>query len=88
MVAKQLKVSFPGVPKMHGTLDDTLATVQNVKEMVTEGVNPDPAMVTWVPLGPWPGVRVTVGVGAVIVNGVCALSNPPAEESEPYAVMV
>ena len=85
MVAPQVNVSAFGLPTMHGPLDVTLAPVLIVKEMVTEGVNPDPAMVTWVPLGPWFGVRAIVGVGAVTPNEAWAESKLP---SEPVAVTV
>ena len=73
---------------MHVPLGVTLAPVLIVNETVTDGVNPEPVTVTWVPLGPWTGVKETVGIGDVIVNWASALSNPPADESEPYAVTV
>ena len=47
------------------------------------GVKPAPATLTWTPLGPWPGVRVMLGV--VIVNGDWAESKLP---SDPVAVTV
>ena len=56
---------------VHGPLGVTLAPVLIVNETVTEppvsvvGVKPDPATVTWTPLGPWFGVRVMAGVVTV-----------------------
>ena len=91
IVTTQLNVPAfdPLAATVHVPLGVTLAPVPIVNEIVTApavlvvGVNPDPLTVTWVPLGPWLGVRVIVGV--VIVNVACAESKLP---SDPVAVTV
>ena len=68
---------------VHVPLDVTLAPALIENAIVADGVKPEPATVTWVPLGPWTGVSVIVGV--VIVNVACAESKLP---SDPVAVTV
>ena len=88
------QLNVPGVPsELEATTVAAqfpiVAPVETVVVTVTDppvlvvGVNPDPLTVSWVPLGPWPGVSVIVGV--VIVNVACAESKPP---SDPVAVTV
>ena len=70
IVTTQLNVPAPDplATTVHVPLGVTLAPVPIVNETVTDGVNPEPVTVTWVPLGPWTGVKETVGIGEVIVN--------------------
>ena len=49
---------------------ETIVVTVTVPPVLVVGVKPDPLTVTWVPLGPWLGVSVIVGV--VIENEVCA----------------
>ena len=62
---------------------ETIVVTVTVPPVLVVGVKPDPLTVTWVPLGPWLGVSVIVGV--VIVNDVWAESKLP---SDPVAVTV
>ena len=68
---------------VHVAPDVTLAPALIENAIVTDGVNPEPTTVTWVPLGPWVGVSVIACV--VIVNVACAKSKLP---SDPVAVTV
>ena len=73
----------PLAATVHVPLDVMLAPVLIENAIVADGVKPEPTTVTWVPLGPWTGVSVIVGV--VIVNSACAESKLP---SDPVAVTV
>ena len=89
IVTVQLKLpaELPDVVTVHVPLGVTAAPELIVNAIVTAppvsvaGVNPVPATVTDVPLGPWFGVSVIVGV--VTVNEAVALSKLP---SDPVAV--
>ena len=70
---------------VHVPLDVTLAPALIENAIVADGVKPEPTTVTWVPLGPWLGVRRIARVGVVRVNCACAESKPP---SDPVAVTV
>ena len=85
IVTRQLKVPEPDplAVTVHVPPEVTLAPVLIEKEMVADGVNPDPATVTWVSLGPWFGVRRMTWVGVVSVNVDWAESKLP---SDPVAV--
>ena len=85
IVTVQLKVPEPDplAVTVHVPLEVTLAPVLIEKEMVADGVNPDPATVTWVPLGP--GVCRSDSLGVVSVNDAWAESKLP---SDPVAVTV
>ena len=81
IVTVQLKVPEPDplAVTVHVPLEVTLAPVLIEKEMVADGVKPDPATVTWVPLGPWFGVRRMAWVGVVSVNVDWAESKLPSD---------
>ena len=88
IVTVQLKspTKPPNPVTVHVPLGVTIAPELIVNVIVTAplvsvGVNPVPATVTDVPLSPWLGVSVIVGV--VIVNKAVALSKLP---SDPVAV--
>ena len=58
------------------TSEDWVAPLNLREEIPVLGVNPVPLTVTVIPVGPWDGVRVMVGV--VIVKVAVAVSDPPS----------